>query len=58
MLSIEQCRKSFVCDGKALSNNEIEEVRTLLYQLASVLVDDFVENKGVENGNTKASSSE
>jgi len=57
MLSVEQCRKYLGDNGSKLGDQEVNELKNLLYQLAGVLVDDFLEVKERENGDGKTNRS-
>jgi len=49
MLSVEQCKK-FIKNSN-YTDQQIEEIRDNLYQLAEILVDDYISKKGVKNDN-------
>ncbi|MBI4232111.1 hypothetical protein HY605_02665 [Candidatus Peregrinibacteria bacterium] len=57
MLTLEQCREYLGEDFKDLSDQEIEDIKNTLYQLANVLVDGFIKNKEAKNGNNKTDGS-
>ncbi len=44
MLSVEQCKK-YLPVGK-YTDEEIEQMRDNLYQLADILVEEYLKNKG------------
>jgi len=47
MLSIEQCKKKIKSNN--FTDQEIEEIRDSLYQLADILVTDFINQEINEN---------
>lgn len=57
MLSIEQCRKYLGDNGSSMTEQEVDELKNLLYQLANVLVDGFLEGKDLKNGDSKTDRS-
>ena len=52
MLSVDKCRKFL--KGREYTAQEIEEIKNSLYQLATVLIDSFIKQKG-EKIDNKAS---
>lgn len=51
MLSVKECKKCL--KGSHYSEKEIEAMRNSLYQLASLLVDDYVEKRELGKANEK-----
>jgi hypothetical protein len=47
MISLEKCKKYL--NGNSYANEEIEEIRSSLYQVAELLIDKFIEGKNYEN---------
>ena len=47
MLSIKACRKYLKNYSKDLTDDEIENVRDLMYQFATVVVEDYLNNGSV-----------
>jgi hypothetical protein len=50
MLSIEQCRKILQRHGKHYSNEEVRQIRDLLYQLGYLDYEDFKEQQNGATG--------
>lgn len=57
MLSVEQCRKFLDAQDGEMSDEQIDELKNLLYVLANVLVDDFLKNKEKRDGDAKTGGS-
>ena len=47
MLSVEKCKKYL--KNSDYTEQQIEEIRDNLYQLAEILVDDYIQKKGAKN---------
>jgi len=51
MLSIEECRKHLKENSSQTTDEEIEQIRETLYQIANVLVNNYLEVKNNANSN-------
>ncbi len=47
MLSIKACRKCLKNHSKNLTDDDVENVRDLMYQFATVVVEDYLNNSSV-----------
>ena len=52
MLSVEQCKRHI--KKGSIKEKELEEHRDSLYQLANILVDQYIEDRKLKNGNSQA----
>lgn len=48
MLTIEQCR-ALIPNNETYSDQQIEEIRSSLYEVAGIALDDFVEKQKAAN---------
>lgn len=55
MLTIEECRKHLADTGKNLTDKEIEKLRSELYQIVSMLLDNYYETKSEEDAASSTS---
>lgn len=59
MLTLEQCRKYLGEHESKMSDQEVEELKDLLYQLANVLVDGFLmRDEEDKHGNSETNRSQ
>jgi|TARA_B100000959_G_C14780913_1_gene541473 hypothetical protein len=56
MLTIEECKKCLGENCSSMTDQEVDDLKNILYQLAGFLVDDFIRNKDLKDGDRKTNN--